>query len=68
MLTCTPHIQPLQEDEDGTSTLQRSRSSLRRTGRQAGQVGRQGRVAGRVGWWPTGGQGQEVGWFGWLAG
>ena len=48
-MTCTPHIQPLQEDEDGTSTLQRSRHSLRRTDRQAGQVGGQGLVAGRVG-------------------
>ena len=66
-MTCTPHIQPLQEDEDGTSTLQRSHHSLRRTDRQAGQVGGQGLVAGRVEWWPTGWQGQEVGWFGWLA-
>ena len=42
-MTCSPHIQPLQEDENGASTLQRSRRCRAR----AEQEGRQGRQAGR---------------------
>ena len=46
-MACTPHIQPLQEDEDGTSdALVATQSWLRRRARQSGKAGRQGGVAG----------------------
>ena len=74
-LTCTPHTQPLQEDEDCTSpspTLQ-TQSWRRRWARLSGREGRQGGVAGRVGWraGSGGGPGGEAGQVvrgGWIFG
>ena len=65
-LTCTPHIQPSQNDENGTTTLATpSWPGLRRqAGWSCGQGGGgQGEVAGRVGWraWWDGGLGRVEG-------
>ena len=59
-LTCTPHIQHVQEDKDCTRAYQRFLARGGRAGRQGRQAGRggrlgrvrrqQGRVVDQVGW------------------
>ena len=68
-MTCTPHIQPLQEDEAALAPELRLATfatplCLRRTGRQAGKANRDGRQAAGRDWRRTvkgGGRGRVAG-------